>query len=782
MLKNYLKMAWRSLAKNKISSFINISGLAVGLAISILIMIAVLDMISYDKFHVNMPNIYSVMKTHKVGGDIGVGTSVPGPLAGEIKANLPEVKHISRFGGGSQTLITANDKSVYESTVFVEPDYFRMMTFAALAGDPVKAMEQAGSVVLTERAAQKLFGTTNAIGKLITYNSEFPLQVAAIIKDVPANSSIQFDVVISFKVYEQQNRDWINKWDNNQLQTWMELQPNVNLAAVNAKLEKLIRARLNDKEAGLFAYPFSKMWLHGEFENGKPSGGRISAVYMFATIGLFVLLVACINFMNLSTARSERRAREVGVRKVMGAFRKQVIAQFLCEAMLLSLISLGVGLLLAKLALPLLNYFTEKELSFDFMNGQLWASLVVLVLFTGLVAGSYPAFFLSSFKPVLVLKGVIVNRRGASILRKGLVTFQFMVSICLILATIVIYKQLRHAENRPVGYAAENLVEIPLRGEIVHKYALLKNELSKVPGVESVSGGGNNILKFGGATDGVNWPGQGPNDRMWVTLTDVHYGWAKTAGLPMAEGREFDEAYGTDTNAVLLNQIAVKKMKLASPVVGMRVGGGTVIGVVNDFVYNNPLSTPRPMLIKLSRGQVNHLFIRIKNDGQWQKTIAGVEQAIKKTDPLFPFQFHFVNEEYQKRFQGIRFTSQLTNLVGVLAIFISCLGLFGLSAFLAERRQKEVGVRKILGASLAQVWMILSKDFLKPVLIAFVLATPLAGWGMYAMLQNMDYRISLSWWMFALAGIATLFIALATVSFHGIKAALVSPSKSLRND
>ncbi|WP_276482814.1 ABC transporter permease [Paraflavitalea pollutisoli] len=782
MLKNYLKMAWRSLAKNKISSFINISGLAVGLAIGILIMVAVLDMISYDKFHQNMPNIYSLMNTHKVGGEIGVGTSVPGPLAADVKANLPEVQRISRFAGSGQTLITTEEKSVYETTVFAEPDYFRMMTFPALSGDPVKAMEGSGSVVITARTAQKLFGTVNAIGKLITYNSQFPLEVAAVIHDIPANSSAQFDVIIPFKVYEQQNSGWINKWDNNQIATWMQLQPNVNLAAVNAKLGKLIKARLNNEEAGLFAYPFSRMWLHGEFQDGKPSGGRISAVWMFATIGIFVLLVACINFMNLSTARSERRAREVGVRKVMGAFRKQVIAQFLCEAMLLSLISLAVALLLARLALPLLNYFTEKELSFDFMNWQLWASLTGMVLFTGLVAGSYPAFFLSSFKPVLVLKGIIVNRRGASILRKGLVTFQFMVSICLILATIVIYKQLRHAESRPIGYTAENLVEVPLRGEIVNKYALLKNELSQVPGVESVSGGGNNILRFGGATDGVTWPGQGPNDRMWVTLTDVQYDWAKTAGLPLAEGREFDPAYGTDTNAVLLNEVAVKKMRLVSPVVGQRVGGGTVVGVVGDFVYNNPLSTPKPMLIKLTRGTVNHLFIRIKNDDQWKKTMAGIEKAIKKTDPLFPFEFHFVNEEYQKRFQGIRFTSQMTNLIGVLAIFISCLGLFGLSAFLAERRQKEVGVRKILGASLTQVWMILSKDFLKPVLIAFVLATPLAGWALHSMLQNMDYRISLSWWMFAVAGIATVIIALATVSFHGIKAALVSPSQSLRND
>ncbi|MDF2188163.1 ABC transporter permease [Paraflavitalea sp. CAU 1676] len=782
MLKNYIKIAWRSLTKNKVSSFINISGLAVGLAISILIMTAILDMISYDKFHKNLPNLYSLMKSIKVGGDIGVGTSVPVPLAPDMRANIPEIKHISRLATGGNALLNTSEKGIYENAVFVEPDYFRMMTFPALVGDPVKAMEQPGSVVITERTAIKLFGKANAIGQLINYNNQIPLQVAAVIKDIPENSSQEFDVAIPFSVFEQQNLGWIHKWDNNQIATWLELQPTANLTAVNEKLAKLIQARLDDKEAGLFAYPFADVWLYGDFQNGKPSGGRIYAVYLFGIIGIFVLLVACVNFMNLSTARSERRAREVGVRKVMGAMRKQVIIQFLCEAMLLAVISLVLGLLLARIALPMLNYFTEKEMQFDFTKWQLWVSLLAMVLFTGLVAGSYPAFFLSSFKPVLVLKGIIGNRQGGSALRKGLVTFQFMISIFLIIATIVIYKQLRHAENRPIGYEASNLLEIPLRGEIGNKYALLSSELKQVPGVVSVSGGGNNLINFGGATDGISWPGRGTNERMWVTLTDVQYGWVKTAGLTMAEGREFDPAYGTDSNAVLLNEVAVKKMRLKSPVVGTRVGGSTVIGVVKDFVYNSPLATPKPMYIKLTRAHVNHLFVRITNDDQWQGTVDRIEQAIKKVDSQTPFRYHFVGEQFQKRLKGIRYTSQFTNLVGILAIFISCLGLFGLSAFLAERRQKEIGVRKVLGANVAQVWLILSKDFLKPVMAAFLLAAPLAGWALHTMLQNWDYRISLAWWMFAVAGLTVTFIAVATVSFHGIRAALVKPSASLRSE
>ncbi|MBO9564836.1 MAG: ABC transporter permease [Niastella sp.] len=782
MFKNYLKIAWRSLLKNKTSSFINISGLAVGLAIGILVMTIILDMVSYNQFHTHLPQIHALIKTDKLSGEINSGTSVPGPLAAVIKNNLPEVKYVSRYAGGGQELFSNGEKALYEKTVFVEPDYFRMMTFTAKDGDPVKALEQPESVVITAAAAKKFFGQENPIGKLVTYNNQYSLQVRAVLHDIPANSSNNFDVILSFKLYEQLNASWINKWDNNSIATWVELQPNTNLTALNGKLDKLIKEKTGSENAGLFAYPFERMWLYGEFKDGKPAGGRIYAILLLGIIGIFVLLIACINFMNLSTARSERRAREVGVRKVMGAFRKQVIFQFLCEAMLLTVISLLLGLFLAKLALPALNYYTGKNLTLDFANWRVMATLVSLVLFTGLVAGSYPAFFLSSFKPVLVLKGIIVNRKGGSILRKGLVTFQFVISIFLILATIVIYKQLRYAEDRPIGYDPENLVEIPLRGDMGGKYSLIKNELSQIPGIASISGGTNDLVSFGGAVDGLDWPGKTADQHFFVTLTEVQYDWVKTAGLKMAEGRDFSPAFGTDTAGCLLNQAAVRKMGLKSPVVGTRISGQPVIGVVEDFVFNSPFSTPKPMIIKLNRGGMNHMFLRIRNDDHWRKTMAQVELAVKRTNPSYPFEYHFTSEEYQKRFEGVRYTSQLTNIVGVLAIFISCLGLFGLSAFLAERRNKEIGVRKVLGASVSQIWMILSKDFLKPVLIAFIVASPLAGWALNKVLLNWDYHITLSWWMFAVAGLIAFFIAIVTVSFHGIKAALTNPAHSLRTE
>lgn len=782
MLKNYLKIAWRSLSRNKISSFINISGLAVGLAIGILVMICILDMTSYNKFHTHLPNIHQLIVTNKMSGDVHAGNSVPGPLAEVLRANLPEVKYISRWGNGGKGLFNVGEKSLYESTVYLEPDYFRMMTFPAISGDPVKVLAQSGSIVITEKIAKKLFGQEDPMGKLIRYNNQYALQVGAVIRDLPENSSEHFDVILPFSLYEQENRSWINKWDNSRIATWVELQPGINLTTFNTKIDKLYKEKTDSENAGLFAYPFAKMWLYGEFKNGKPAGGRIYAVLLMGVIGLFVLLIACINFMNLSTARSERRAREVGVRKVMGAFRKQVIFQFLCEAMLLTFISLLLGIFLAVIALPALNHYTGKSLTFDLSNWQMWLSLLGMVLFTGLLAGSYPAFFLSSFKPVLVLKGIIANRKGGSVLRKGLVTFQFMVSIFLILATIVIFKQLQHAENRPIGYEAENLVEIPLRGDMGPKFQLLKNELSQVPGVVSISGGTNNLVNFGGATDGIDWPGKTADQRFFITVTDVQYDWVKTAGLKMAEGRDFSPAFGTDTNACLINQSAARKMGLKSPIVGTKLNKSIVIGVVQDFVFNSPLATPGPMIMYLNRGGMNHMFLRLRNDNSWRKTMAQVELAMKKASPSSPFEYHFIDEVNQQRLEGMRYTSQLTNIIGVLAIFISCLGLFGLSAFLAERRNKEIGVRKVLGASVSQVWMILSKDFLKPVLIAFLLAAPLAGWTLNLMLQNWDYRISLSWWMFAVAGLLALLIALITVSFHGLKAALTNPVKSLRTE
>jgi ABC-type antimicrobial peptide transport system permease subunit len=581
----------------------------------------------------------------------------------------------------------------------------------------------------------------------------------------------------------QQDNPWINKWNDNALLSWILVQPNTQLEALNGKLNKLLPARTGNASDGLFAYPLADLHLKGSFNRqGKPAAGRLEAILLLIITGLFVLLIACINFMNLATAQSEKRSREVGVRKVMGAFRRQVIVQFLVEALLVAFFAMLAGIILALIALPLLNGFAGSGIRFSINDWKIWAALLGLIVFTGLVAGSYPAFYLSSFKPVRILRGAIFKRKGGSWLRKGLVTFQFVLSIFLIVATIVIFKQLEYAQDRPVGYEQENLVEIPVRGDMGAKFDIIRNDLLGLPGIASVSSGSDNLVQFGSSTSDINWPGKPADQQFQFVLSNVNYDWVKTVGMKLAEGRDFSSTFGTDTTAVIINQSAVQKMGLKTPIVGTKVSNHIVIGVLEDFVFNSVYEAPRPMLIYLSKNNISHLFLRIRNNEQWRSTMKQVESILKSNNPNYPFEYHFTSEVYQKRFTGVKYMSQLVTGVGIMAIFISCLGLFGLAGFLAERRTKEIGVRKVLGAKVMQLWLMLSKDFLKPVVVAFLIAAPLSGWIMQQMLANWEYHTSLAWWIFAVAGLLALFIAVCTVSFHGIKAAFTNPAKSLRSE
>ncbi len=786
MLANYLKLALRALRNNRLYSFLNIAGLAVGLAAGILVLLWVVDEFSYNKFHTNLPNIHLILQNQTQGGVTYTFEALPAPLAAALRAEIPEVKRAARFSWRGQHLLTAGEKGFYERGYYAEPDFFNIMTYTAVKGDPAAALQDVGSVVITERTAKKLFGDEDPIGKTLRHNNVRDLKVAAVIRDVPTNSSLRFDVVLPFRIFELENTDWMSNWDDNSLPTWVELHPNTDMAALNAKLENFIQGKNPDAAAHIFAYPLSEWRLRGKFSEGKQSGGRIDLVVMLGIIGAFVLLIACVNFMNLATARSERRAREVGVRKVVGAQRSLIIGQFLSEALVMTFFALVLGILLVNLALPAFNRFFEKSLVFDFSNWQIWSAILALGMVTGLLAGSYPAFFLSSFNPVRVLKGgPISSGRGGGLLRKGLVTLQFVISIFLIISTIVIFRQIEHAQNRPLGYEAENLISIPARGDMGEKFEVLKNDLTQIPGVKSVSAGTDNMIQFGSNTSGIQWAGKTEDQDFLISVTGVRYDWAKTVGLKLVEGRDFSPEFGSDTMACLLTQTTVRRMGLTEPVVGSTIRHDTtmtIIGVVEDFVYNDAFSTPMPMAIYLGRRSMSHFFVRFQNDENWQQSLAQIEQAVKKHNPAYPFEFRFVKEEYQKNFDEMRSVGQLGNVFGGLAIFISCLGLFGLSAFVAERRNKEIGIRKVLGATVASVWFHLSKDFLKPVLLAFVLAAPLAFWAMQQLLLRFEYRIELSWWMFAVAGLAALAVALLTVSYQGVKAALVNPARSLKSE
>jgi len=780
MFKNYFKIAFRNLKKNKVSSFINIGGLAVGLATGIVILLVIVNEFSYDKFNTNLADTYLLMRNQNMNGDIITGRTTPGPLASSVRNEIPEIKYAARTSQQSD-LMRNGDKTFYTNDIYTDADFFNIMSFPAIQGNPANALTQPNSIVITESAAKKLFNTSDVVGKTLVLNNADALKIMAVIQDVPQNSTNSFDIAIPFSLYESKN-DWLKKWDDDRIQTWIQVKQKVNPVILNSKLKALFLARQDEKNMDLFAYPFADLRLHDQFKDGKPDGGIIDIIMLFSVIAAFVLLIACINFMNLATARSEQRAREVGVRKVLGASRKRIIIQFLSEALFLSFLALALGVVLANLALPAFmrlsgNYFTP-----DYIDWHVWLLLLSLGVATGLVAGSYPAFYLSHFKPALVLKKLMNKDKGGSLLRKTLVTFQFTISIFLIIATIVISKQIDYLEQRPLGYNADNLIDIYANGALGGEYDIVRNKLQQIPGVKSVSAGSDNLVRFGGAFNGLDWPGKTPNQDFYITATNVQYDWIKTAGFHLAEGRDFSRDYGTDSAACLINEAAAKRMGLKEPIAGTKLGNNTVIGVVQDFVYNHPFSSPQPMIVYFSRNSVNHIFVRIANNEKWRENVAQIGQTIKRLNPGFPFEFQFTKDEYQKNFKEFDSLKQMANVFGGMAIFISCLGLFGLSAFLAERRGKEISIRKILGARASSLWFTLSKDFLKPVFIAFLIAAPISALVMQKVLHQMDYHIQLSGWMFIVAALAAIIIAIITVSYNSIKAALANPVDSLKSE
>jgi putative ABC transport system permease protein len=780
ILGSFFKISWRSLTKNKVSSIINIGGLAVGLTTAVLLILVISDEFSYDKFHTNLPDIYQVMKNQQHMDGISTGSSTPGPLASSLRKEFPETKYVSR-ACQSEALVRSGDKSLFESTYYADPDFFRMMSFRAIQGNPAVALEDVNTLVLTEGSAKKVFGDENPMGKIVVLDNRKSFKVGAVVADPPTNSTIRFEMILPFASFERENA-WLNKWDDNRIETWVQLKPSANVTALNGNLTRLVQTRSDDTTVSMFVYPMARLRLYRNFSNGKPAGGNIYLVDMMAAIGLFILLIACINFMNLATARSERRAREVGVRKVLGASRRLIVFQFFSEAILMALVSLAAGIIFAWLLLPAFNHIAHRNITFDLWNWKLSLGLLAVGLFTGLVAGSYPAIFLSRFQPVRVLKGTVAGGKKGGGLRRALVTFQFVLSIFFIIATIVIYDQIDHIRKRPLGYDQENLIRIAASGDLADKFEVFKNELSGLVGVKEVSAGSDNILQFGAGVTGLDWTGKTPGQEMSILTTDVEFNWTKTMGIKMVEGRDFNPSFGSDTSHILLNQACVDKMGWKSPYVGKKVGDRTVIGVFANFVFNNPSGIVAPMMVSLNTARLSNFYVRVRNDGHWQETIAQVTKTVKNLNPEFPADLSFTKEGYQERFEAMTYLKITATIFGGMAIFISCLGLFGLSAFLAERRGKEISIRKVLGASARSVWLLLSGDFLKPVLLGLVIAIPLAFLAMQAMLSNIVYRIQLSWWMFVSAGILAIIIALMTVSFQGISAARENPVKNLKGD
>jgi putative ABC transport system permease protein len=789
MLKNYLKIAWRNLNRNKGLSFINIAGLSVGMAFALLIGLWVQYEMSFDKFHKNIDRIAQVQKHTLFNNEKNTQGGIMLPLYDELKAKYPEVKRATRMDWGNHHSLNLGDKKFSKRGYYVDPDFLQMFTFPLVKGDPKTALNDPNSIILTESLAKSMFGDVDPIGKIVTVDIEYPVKVTAIAKDAPYNSTITFEFLAPFE-WRVNTFEWIKnartQWGNNFLMTMVEVKEGASMEALSKKLGPLVPSKNAElKNQTLFLQPLSKWHLYDEFKNWVNVGGRITYVRLFGIIGIFVLLIACINFMNLATARSEKRAREVGIRKAVGSRRSQLITQFLSESIFTTFLSFLLSLGLIQVLLPLVKDLGFEHIKFDFNNIGLLGAVLLACLVTGLIAGSYPAIYLSSFVPVKVLKGIIKQGKGPAYFRKVLVVSQFVISIGLIISTVIVYQQISHARNRSLGYDPDNLVMLYMNKDLQKNFNALKTDLLNSGSIEAVSKASSPMTGIWNSWSDFSWEGKDPHVDMSMDVVMTEWDYEKTAGLKFVAGRPFSRAFTTDSNAVILNEAALRMTGYKDPIgKTMKLGDQTltIVGIIEDVLMKSPYKPVGPGVILFNADEAGVMFLRLKKTADIKKTLEAIRPLVEKHNPSSPFDFQFVDEEFGRKFDMERQVAKLSGIFAGLAIFISCLGLFGLAAFMAERRTKEIGIRKVLGASVTHLWILLSRDFVLMVLVASVIASPLALWLMTDWLQNYDYRIDISWWVFVIAGAMAMLIALITVSTQAIKAALANPVKSLRTE
>lgn len=787
MFRNYLKTSFRNLWKNKTYGLLNIFGLAIGIACAALIFLWVEDEMTYDHYFKNRDNLSYLKNKQTYDGATFTFDATPGPLAEALRAEIPGIKNTSRRTWGNKLLFTLGEKSIYEQGYYIDSNMFSMLQLQFIKGNAAGAFIQLHSVVISKKMAEKFFGSTDVIGKTLKVNNEHDYAITGVLEDLPENVSFKFDWLSPFQNYLNENA-WLKDWGNNGIITYVETQPSANVAALNKQLDGYIQTKEPKSNGKLSLFPMSQWRLYNNFVNGVQEGGRIKYVNLFSLIAWIILIIACINFMNLATARSEQRAREVGVRKVMGAGKKMLISQFIGEALMMSFISALFAIGIIALALPAFNSLVEKELSLNLSSPSHLTALLVIALVSGLIAGSYPAFYLSSFNPVAVLKGMkIKTNASAGLVRKGLVVVQFSISIILIIGTVIIYQQINHVKDRQLGYDKEGLVYMNLQGKMKQHFNAVRNDLIATGAVKDASLSNSYILSLGSNTGSFGWAGKDPNKQILITVEGVSSEHISTFGMKLKAGRDFYPNIPADSNNIVINESLAKLIGTKDIVGSLITQEGsnqklTVIGVIDDFVYNDMYSSSAPLILYSDTSNVNFLNIRFKAKTDLTSALAKVENIIKKYDPGYPFEYKFVDEEFDQLFKTESLIGKLSGVFSTLAIFISCLGLFGLAAYTAERRTKEVGIRKVLGATATSLAGLLSKDFLQLVLISCLVAFPVAWWAMDNWLQTYAYRINISWWIFLIAGLLAIVIALLTVSFQAIKAAVANPVKSLRSE
>jgi putative ABC transport system permease protein len=787
MFRNYLKIAWRNLARARAFSLINVTGLAIGMASAILILLWIQNELSFDLFHEKKDRLYLAYTRDTVNGRTECWNGTSMLLAPTLEMGYPEVETTARFNPVGAFVFHAGEKHLESHGCITEPGFLKMFDFPLLHGDPNTALSSSRSLVITETFAKKLFNDADPMGQMVRIDSNANFIVTGVMKNLPNNTTFDIEYLLPWSYMKEV--DWDRPdWEVAYIKTFVLLKPGITEEAANAHFVNIIKSNSGQVKNEIFLHPISKWYLWSHFENGKIAGGRIKTVRLFGLIGAFILLIACINYMNLSTARSEKRAREVGIRKVAGAGKSSLIGQFLGESILISLIAGIIALVMVGPSLGWFNSITEKQLTIPYGDLNFWLSGAGFILFTGILAGSYPAFYLSAYKPIRVLKGAFKAVHALVTPRKIMVVLQFTFAISLIICTIIVYKQVKYGQGRDIGYNRNNLVFMFIKGNAQANYPVISRELLSSGAITSITRTNSPITQVWTEDDSYEWPGKDPNNDIAFSLYHTDKDFVATMGLKLISGRDINvEKYPADSNAIMLNESAAKLTGFKDPIGQMiksRGGDWHVVGVVKDFITVNPFSLDEPTVIQ---GPGKHhwfgtMTFKLNSEKATGENINAIASVLKKYNPDYPFDYYFADKEFAEKFREEKRTGSLAFVFAVLTIFISCMGLFALAACMAENRTKEIGVRKVLGASVSSISALLSKDFLKLVLISFVIASPVAWWAMHHWLQNYSYRIDIGWWVFAVTGLVSVLIAILTVSYQSIKAALANPVKSLRTE
>ena len=796
MIKNYLKTAWRNFYKNKFFSAINIVGLAGGMTVAILIGLWIWDEFSFDKYNKNYDRIAAVMQQSTVNGEIGVGSPSPIPLANELRSSYgSEFKHVILSWWNRDHILSFGNTRYTRVGKFMEPAAPELLSLNMLRGTR-DGLKDPSSIILSASTAKIIFGDADPMDKMMLIDGKLNVKVTGVYEDIPDASRFKNVSFIApwdlFASSDELIKNVKNSWGFDASEIYVQLADNADLQKVSARISdvKLNKVK-DDKDLAIYKpkivlQPMSRWHLYNEWKNGINTGGSIQFVWLFGLIGLFVLLLACINFMNLATARSEKRAKEVGIRKAIGSLKKQLIIQFFAESFLVVVLAFLLSLVLAQIILPFFNQLAGKKISIPLVNPYFWLAGIGFSFFTGLIAGSYPALYLSSFEPIKVLKGTFKAARNTSVPRKVLVVLQFSVSVILIIGTIIVFQQIQFAKNRPLGYDSNGVIQLQLNTPELNGYeAALRNDLLKTGAVMEIAESSSPATGVWSGRSGFDWPGKDPSLQTEFGAVAVTHEYGKTLGWQFKEGRDFSKDYATDSSALVINEAAVKFMNLKDPV-GTTIKWDDenykIIGVIKNMVMESPYDPVRQIVYSLKNEKLNFIFIKMNPSQSVGSALGKIQSAFEKYAPASPFDYKFVDENFTRKFSAEERVGKLASSFAILAILISCLGLFGMASFMAEQRTKEIGVRKVLGASVFTIWKLLSKESVILVFISFIVAIPASWWLMDNWLQDYEYRTSISVWVFVITGVLALVITLATVSYQAIKAALANPVKSLRTE